>query len=217
MGHRIAGLPSLLLMSLVLTRILLARVAARKTHIPGSCSCMYIDGQLQCMALKLGMTVPSRLLPQVCTGGRRFGSTCPRKWWRPCMVMDSPASLPLTFPGGETYQGSRGSTAQRSLCMPLTSAASGIWSCEEQKMTWTKLFKTTCCRSLHLAGTPQCGENAAVTAKTATRENTEAERTQVQRHTVSCAVPAETRPSCNIKTVASQRNSTYKTYGSPWR
>ena len=45
--------------------------------------------------------------------------------------------LPPTFPGGEAYQGSRGSTAQRSLRRPLTLAASGIWNCEEQKNSRT--------------------------------------------------------------------------------
>ena len=35
--------------------------------------------------------------------------------------------------GVEGYQGSRGSTAQRSLCKPLSLAASWVRSCEEQK------------------------------------------------------------------------------------
>ena len=35
--------------------------------------------------------------------------------------------------GGENYQGSRGSTAQRSLRKPLPLAFSWIWSCEDQK------------------------------------------------------------------------------------
>ena len=42
--------------------------------------------------------------------------------------------LPPTIPGGgENYQGSRGSTAQRSLRKPLPLAFSWIWSCEDQK------------------------------------------------------------------------------------
>ena len=35
--------------------------------------------------------------------------------------------------GGENYQGSRGSTGQRSLRKPLPLAFSWIWSCEDQK------------------------------------------------------------------------------------
>ena len=38
-----------------------------------------------------------------------------------------------SLPGGEANQGSRGSTAQRSLCMPLPLVASGIRNCEDQK------------------------------------------------------------------------------------
>ena len=40
---------------------------------------------------------------------------------------------PTDLPGGETHQGSRGSTDQRSLCKLLPLAASWIWSYEGQK------------------------------------------------------------------------------------
>ena len=64
--------------------------------------------------------------------------------------------------GGENYQGSRGSTAQRSLRKPLPLAFSWIWSCEDQKNSEATRQdgKTTCRKSLHLAGTPQLGKAA---------------------------------------------------------
>ena len=65
----------------------------------------------------------------------------------------------------EVYRGSRGSTAQRSLCKPLLSAVSWIWSCEEQEKTQRlparmeyyllQMSKNTCRKSIRLAGTPQ--------------------------------------------------------------
>ena len=66
MEHHIASLPSLLQVSQVL-----------------------IDRQPQCMALKHGITVPSRILPKVCTSDQRFSSTWrPSKRSRPCMAGD---------------------------------------------------------------------------------------------------------------------------------
>ena len=67
----------------------------------------------------------------------------------------------------EACRGSQGSTAQRSLCKPLLSAASWIRSCEDRKNSEAthqvrKLHaanvKTTCRKSLHLAGTLQLGK-----------------------------------------------------------
>ena len=84
---------------------------------------------------------------------------------RACDVSECVASLPPTFPRGETNQGSRGSTAQRSLRMPLPLDASGIRNCEDQKNSeadrqdgknaWSQTLKTSCIKTLHLAGTPQ--------------------------------------------------------------
>ena len=81
------------------------------------------------------------------------------------------------FPRGESYQGSRDSTARRSLCKPLPLAASWIWSCEDQfflgrRRPSGKLLAanavTTHCKSLHLADTPQlrkCRKNGQNTKK----------------------------------------------------
>ena len=57
--------------------------------------------------------------------------------------------------GGENYQGSRGSTAQRSLRKPLPLAFSWIWSCEESEKLrgYQPGWETTCgkCLKLHAA------------------------------------------------------------------
>ena len=83
--------------------------------------------------------------------------------------------------GGENYQGSRGSTAQRSLRKPLPLAFSWIWSCEDQKTPRlpARMGK------LHAANlsTWRVPRNSGNCRKTARRTETMAKPTKTRKNT----------------------------------